>query len=78
MRRLLLAALFLGAVSVSAGAEPVKLGEAQLDQVSAGVITTTTTRTNPAGNPTQGQGQAITVTTISTNPTGKAPPGQNK
>jgi hypothetical protein len=33
-------------------------------------------RTNPAGNETQGQGQAITVTNV--NPAGKAPAGQNK
>jgi hypothetical protein len=33
-------------------------------------------RTNPAGNETQGQGQAITVTNV--NPSGQAPPGQNK
>jgi F0F1-type ATP synthase membrane subunit c/vacuolar-type H+-ATPase subunit K len=32
-------------------------------------------RRNPAGNETQGQGQAITVTNV--NPSGKAPPGQN-
>jgi hypothetical protein len=32
-------------------------------------------RTNPAGNETQGQGQAITVENV--NPSGKAPPGQN-
>jgi hypothetical protein len=35
----------------------------------------TEVRTNPAGNPTQGQGQAITVTNV--NPAGHAPPGQN-
>jgi hypothetical protein len=33
-------------------------------------------RTNPAGNTTQGQGQAITVTNV--NPSGHAPPGQNQ
>ena len=33
-------------------------------------------RTNPAGKPTQGQGEAITVQNV--NPSGKAPPGQNK
>jgi hypothetical protein len=32
-------------------------------------------RTNPAGNLTQGQGEAITVTNV--NPSGHAPPGQN-
>jgi hypothetical protein len=30
---------------------------------------------NPAGNETQGQGQALTTT--NENPSGKAPPGQN-
>jgi hypothetical protein len=33
-------------------------------------------RTNPAGNETQGKGNAITVTNV--NPAGKAPAGQNR
>jgi hypothetical protein len=66
--------LVLGALSFSASAEPVKLTKAQMDKVVAGAITEQ--RTNPAGNTTQGQGQAITVTNV--NPSGSAPPGQNK
>jgi hypothetical protein len=78
MKAIALSLLAFGAFSVTASAEPVKLSRAQMDQVVAGALTTTTTRTNPAGNETQGKGQAITVTTVTTNPAGKAPPGANK
>jgi hypothetical protein len=74
MKALALSLAAVGAFSAAASAEPVKLSRAQMDQVVAGAITEQ--RTNPAGNPTQGQGKAITVTNV--NPSGKAPPGQNK
>jgi hypothetical protein len=74
MTKILIAALIVASTASVAMAEPAKLTDAQMDKVAAGVITQQ--RTNPAGNPTQGQGQAITVTNV--NPSGKAPPGQNK
>src|SRR3569833_2889563 len=74
MKSLLLSALALTAMASFAMAEPTKLTEQQMEKVAAGAITQQ--RTNPAGNTTQGQGQAITVTNV--NPAGKAPSGQNK
>ena len=62
---------------IATGSSSVELDDAELDQVTGGVITTVTTITNPAGNPTQGQGQALTVETVATNPAGHPPPGQN-
>jgi hypothetical protein len=73
MKSIILSLAFMGAFGVAANAEPVKLSKAQMDRVVAGAITEQ--RNNPAGNPTQGQGNAITVTNV--NPSGKAPPGQN-
>ncbi len=74
MKAFVLSLAAVGAFSAAASAEPVKLNRARMDQVVAGAITEQ--RTNPANNPTQGQGQAITVTNV--NPSGKAPAGQNK
>jgi predicted amino acid racemase len=54
-----------------------ELVEKELDQVSGGAITQTTTTTNPQGHVTQGSpGQAQTTTTVATNPAGHKPPGQ--
>jgi bacteriocin-like protein len=50
-----------------------ELNEKELSQVSGGKIEPVTT--NPAGNETQGQGQALTTTNV--NNAGHAPPGQN-
>jgi hypothetical protein len=77
MKVLVLSLLAFGASGMVAHAEPAKLSKPQLDRVVAGALTTNTTRTNPAGNTTQGQGNAITVTTVTTNPSGHAPPGHN-
>jgi hypothetical protein len=56
-----------------------ELSDAELDHVFGGAIDfeVTSVTTNPAGNPTQGRGQALTetVTTIGTNPAGHHPPG---
>ena len=72
---LILSVLALGALSVAANAEPVKLSKQQMDQVVAGAITTA----NPSGTQTTGCGGGNpNCTTVATNPTGKAPAGQNK
>ena len=71
---LALSVLALGALSVAANAEPVKLGKQQMQQVVAGKITPKTT--NPGGQ-TGGCGNNKNCTTVNVNPTGKAPPGQN-
>jgi hypothetical protein len=71
---LLASALALGAMTTGALAETVTLTNTQMDGVRAGAITQL--KKNPAGNTTQGNGQAITTTNV--NPTGKAPNGQNK
>jgi hypothetical protein len=73
MKTLVFTVAVLGVFSVAANAEPSKLNKSQMDRIVAGAITEQ--RTNPAGNTTQGQGNAITVTNV--NPSGKAPPGQN-
>jgi hypothetical protein len=83
MKSILISALALSAMTTSALAQPgaptdtgsaiVTLTDTQLDTIAAGAIVEQ--RTNPAGNPTQGGGQAIDVTNV--NPSGKAPPGQN-
>jgi len=78
MKSLVLSAALLGAVSFSAAAAPTQLNKAQLDQVVAGAITTTTTQTNGGGNTPQGAANGVPTVTTSTNPAGSAPPGQNK
>jgi len=59
-----------GAVAFTVGAQPVKLSQAQLDQVVAGTIT----KTNGGGNTPNGNANGIPAK----NPAGFAPPGQNK
>ena len=73
MKAFILAIMALGALSVAANAEPVKLSKQQMDQVVAGAITTA----NPSGTQTTGCGGG-NPNCVSTNPTGKAPAGQNK
>jgi len=77
MKAFVFAIMALGALSVAANAEPVKLSKQQMDQVVAGAITRTTT--NPSDTQTTGCGGGNpNCTTVATNPTGKAPAGQNK
>ena len=51
--------------------------EKNLDGVTGGKITRTTTQFNGGGNTPKGTANGVPIVTISTNPTGKAPPGQN-
>jgi hypothetical protein len=74
MKALVVSLAALGAFSVAASAEPVKLSKGQMDQVVAGAITTT--QTNGGGNTPHGTANGVPTT--STNPNGSAPPGQNK
>jgi hypothetical protein len=57
------------------------LTDTETDEVSGGKITlvTTTTTTNPAGNPSPGQGNITeTTTTTATNPAGNTAVGQEE
>src|SRR5689334_20616894 len=72
---LVLSVLALGALSVAANAEPVKLSKQQMDQVVAGAITPKTS--NP-GQQSGGCSNNPNCTTVNVNPTGKPPAGQNK
>jgi hypothetical protein len=78
MKSFVLSLAALGAFSVAASAESVKLSKGQMDQVVAGAITTTTTQTNGGGKTPHGTANGVPTTTTSTNPAGSAPPGQNK
>jgi hypothetical protein len=75
MKAFIFAIMALGALSVAANAEPVKLDKQQMQQVVAGKITPKTT--NPGGQ-TGGCGNNKNCTTVNVNPQGKAPAGQNK
>jgi hypothetical protein len=52
-------------------------GLKNLNEVTGGKITRTTTQFNGGGNTPQGTANGVPIVTIFTNPTGKAPPGQN-
>lgn len=73
MKQRVLTLGLLTAFTVTAGsamAAPVKLTQAQLDQVVAGAIT----QTNRGGNTPNGNANGVPAT----NPAGNAPPGHNK
>ena len=74
MKTVVLSILALGAMTVAASAEPVKLSKHELATVTAGKITDI--KVNKGGNTPSGQAKG--VPTVSVNPTGKAPRGQNK
>ena len=70
MKAIALSILALGAMTVAASAEPVKLSKGQMSTITAGKIT----QVNKGGNVPSGQAKGIPAT----NPAGKAPAGQNK
>ena len=77
MNKMLLAGAALAVLSVAANAAPVKLDKAQMDQIVAGKLTTTTTQTNGGGHDPKGSANGVPTTTTTTNSSGHAPPGHN-
>ncbi len=78
MKSVIALALIAGlGLASAASAAPQKLSKEQMDKITAGAITTTTTQLNGGGNTPQGSANGVPIVTTSVNPTGKAPPGQN-